>query len=81
MPHAEYNFQIGMCDWVANHKSLSRKQRQGVRHLYKQYCSSCEVRGPFLFSILGRRDTLIVIFFSWAFFFVHFVKDSGYLLN
>ena len=67
-----------MCDWVANHKTLSRKQRQGVRHLYKQYCSSCQVRILFLFSILGRRNTLIVKIFHGGFNLVYLkMKGAG----
>ncbi|XP_033106529.1 metalloproteinase inhibitor 2-like [Anneissia japonica] len=36
-------FQIKSCDWVVRYKKLSRKQRQGVRHMYKQYCNSCNI--------------------------------------
>ncbi|XP_072026154.1 metalloproteinase inhibitor 3-like [Amphiura filiformis] len=47
LSNAEYNFQIGMCDWVTGYKLLTRKQRQGVRHLYKQYCNSCKIQECF----------------------------------
>ncbi|XP_071961287.1 metalloproteinase inhibitor 2-like [Antedon mediterranea] len=36
-------FEIKNCDWVIGYKKLSRKQRQGVRHMYKQYCNSCKI--------------------------------------
>ncbi|XP_022098795.1 metalloproteinase inhibitor 3-like [Acanthaster planci] len=40
-------FTINMCDWVPKYSQLTRKQRQGIRHLYKQYCDSCEIKPCF----------------------------------
>ncbi|XP_038060714.1 metalloproteinase inhibitor 3-like [Patiria miniata] len=40
-------YTVNMCDWVRKYSHLSRKQRQGIRHLYKQYCDSCQIRPCF----------------------------------
>ncbi|XP_033647641.1 metalloproteinase inhibitor 3-like [Asterias rubens] len=40
-------YTINMCDWVLKYNQLTRKQRQGIRHLYKQYCDSCQIKPCF----------------------------------
>ncbi|XP_038062057.1 metalloproteinase inhibitor 3-like [Patiria miniata] len=40
----EGQMQLSVCDWVAEWESVTRPQRQGIKHMYKKYCSNCMIR-------------------------------------
>ncbi|XP_022098793.1 metalloproteinase inhibitor 3-like [Acanthaster planci] len=35
---------LSVCNWVAEWQSVTRPQRQGIKHLYMKHCTNCMVR-------------------------------------